>query len=130
MLFPIHIKQFKLKKFKFKSLQLNFLGVTVVPESYYVHVSSTKHLFEPVAIGGSSPPLQLYELYNGGAKPVTYEISMDPLAQVEAVSKDLLERPLRVLISNIMLTTPGKLLENSWNFEIYSRALENSLKNR
>ena len=56
------------------------------PESYYVHFASTKHLFEPVPIGCSSPPVQVYELYNGGAQVVKYEMEIEPLAQVEAVS--------------------------------------------
>lgn len=47
-------------------------------------------MFEPVPIGGTSPPLQLYELYNGGAKTVTYELSLEPLAQIEVVSEAIL----------------------------------------
>ena len=43
-------------------------------------------MFDPVPIGGTSPPLQVYELYNGGAKTVNYEMSLEPLTQVEAVS--------------------------------------------
>jgi len=67
-------------------LKVNFIGVTVDPDSFYVHFANTRHLFEPVAVGGTSPPLQVYELYNGGARPVNYELDMEPLAQVQAVS--------------------------------------------
>ena len=67
-------------------VQLNFIGVTVDPDSFYVHFANTSHLFEPVAVGGTSPPIQVYELYNGGASPVKYEMDMEPLAQVQAVS--------------------------------------------
>lgn len=66
--------------------QLNFIGVTVDPDSYYVHFASTRHLFEPVPVGGTSPPVQVYELYNGGSRVVKYELDMEPLAQVQAVS--------------------------------------------
>jgi len=51
-----------------------------------VHFANTRHLFEPVAVGGTSPPVQVYELYNGGARVVKYELDMEPLAQVQAVS--------------------------------------------
>ena len=66
--------------------QLNFIGVTVDPDSFYVHFANTRHLFEPVPVGGTSPPVQVYELYNGGARVVKYELDMEPLAQVQAVS--------------------------------------------
>ena len=67
-------------------LQVNFVGVTVDPESYYVHFPTTRHLFEPVPVGGTSPPVQVYELYNGGSRAVNYELDMEPLAQVQSVS--------------------------------------------
>lgn len=51
-----------------------------------MHFANTRHLFEPVAVGGTSPPVQVYELYNGGARVVKYELDMEPLAQVQAVS--------------------------------------------
>lgn len=66
--------------------QLNFIGVTVDPDSFYVHFANTRHLFEPVPVGGTSPPVQVYELYNGGARVVKYELDMEPLAQIQAVS--------------------------------------------
>ena len=75
-------------------LQLNFIGVTVDPDSYYVHFANTKHMFEPVPIGSTSPPVQVYELYNGGAQTVKYELDLEPLAQVEAVSCSLATRPI------------------------------------
>ena len=56
------------------------------PDSFYVHFANTRHLFEPVPVGGTSPPVQVYELYNGGARVVKYELDMEPLAQVQAVS--------------------------------------------
>ena len=65
---------------------MNFTGVTVDPDSFYVHFASTRHLFEPVPVGGTSPPVQVYELFNGGARVVKYELDMEPLAQVQAVS--------------------------------------------
>lgn len=66
-------------------IQLNFIGVTVDDESRYVHFDTTKHMFEPIPVGTNSPPVQIYELYNGGALPVNYELDLEPLAQLEAV---------------------------------------------
>lgn len=67
-----------------REILVNFIGVTVDPDSYYVHFANTRHLFEPVPVGGSSPPIQVYELYNGGATLVKYELDKEPLAQVQA----------------------------------------------
>ncbi|KAM7444065.1 hypothetical protein ABFA07_007249 [Porites harrisoni] len=67
-----------------REILVNFVGVTVDPESYYVHFPTTRHLFEPVPVGGTSPPVQVYELYNGGSRAVNYELDMEPLAQVQA----------------------------------------------
>lgn len=65
---------------------MNFIGVTVDPDNYYVHFANTRHMFEPVAVGGSAPPVQVYALYNGGARAVNYELDKEPLAQIQAVS--------------------------------------------
>ncbi|KAL9957579.1 hypothetical protein ACROYT_G034498 [Oculina patagonica] len=67
-----------------REILLNFIGVTVDPDSFYVHFANTRHMFEPVPVGGTSPPVQVYELYNGGARVVKYELDMEPLAQVQA----------------------------------------------
>lgn len=67
-----------------REILVNFIGVTVDPDSYYVHFANTRHLFEPVAVGGTSPPVQVYELYNGGARTVNYELDTEPLAQIQA----------------------------------------------
>ncbi|XP_069083229.1 cilia- and flagella-associated protein 65 [Pleurodeles waltl] len=66
-----------------REVLLNFIGVTVEKERRYVHFTSTKHQFTPVAIGTASPPKQIYELYNGGSIPVIYEIQLDHLREVQ-----------------------------------------------
>uniref|UniRef100_A0A8C5PWI0 Coiled-coil domain containing 108 n=1 Tax=Leptobrachium leishanense TaxID=445787 RepID=A0A8C5PWI0_9ANUR len=65
-----------------REILLNFIGVTVSREQRYVLFSSTKHQFTPVAIGTSSPK-QIYELYNGGAVAVIYEIQLEPLREIQ-----------------------------------------------
>ncbi|KAM4025635.1 LOW QUALITY PROTEIN: cilia- and flagella-associated protein 65 [Anomaloglossus baeobatrachus] len=66
-----------------REILLNFIGVTVEKEQRYVHFTSTKHCFTPVAIGSSSPSKQIYELFNGGSVAVIYEIQLEPLREVQ-----------------------------------------------
>ncbi|XP_063285360.1 cilia- and flagella-associated protein 65 [Pelobates fuscus] len=66
-----------------REILLNFIGVTVEREQRFVHFTSTKHQFTPVAIGTSNPPKQIYELYNGGAVAVIYEIELEPLREIK-----------------------------------------------
>lgn len=66
-----------------REILLNFIGVTVEKEQRYVHFTSTKHRFTPVAIGSSSPSKQTYELFNGGSVAVIYEIQLEPLREVQ-----------------------------------------------
>ncbi|XP_053327812.1 cilia- and flagella-associated protein 65 [Spea bombifrons] len=66
-----------------REILLNFIGVTVEKDQRYVHFTSTKHQFTPVAIGSSGPPKQIYELYNGGAVAVIYEIQQEPLKAIQ-----------------------------------------------
>ncbi|NWV71542.1 CFA65 protein, partial [Malurus elegans] len=61
---------------------LTFSSVTVELDQRYVHFTSTKHLFTPVAVGSSHPPTQIYELYNGGSMPVTFEVQLDNIVKV------------------------------------------------
>jgi len=68
-----------------KLLQVNFVGVTVDVDRPYVHFAGTRHRFAPVAIGELHSPTQVYELYNGGAVPVRYQLDLSPLATVKQV---------------------------------------------
>ncbi|KAB0379834.1 hypothetical protein FD755_007618 [Muntiacus reevesi] len=71
-----------------REILLNFIGVTVKLEQKYVHFTSTSHQFIPVPIGDTLPPRQIYELYNGGSVPVTYEIQTNILSQVQEKNFD------------------------------------------
>ncbi|KAJ8253006.1 hypothetical protein GJAV_G00208100 [Gymnothorax javanicus] len=66
-----------------REILLNFVGVTVERDRPYIHLPSSRHTFTPVAIGGFSPPRQVYELYNGGAVPVKFHIDTSPLEQLK-----------------------------------------------
>ncbi|KAM4697918.1 cilia- and flagella-associated protein 65 [Rhinophrynus dorsalis] len=66
-----------------REILLNFIGVTVEKEQRYVHFTSTKHTFTPVAIGSTSPSKQIYELFNGGSVAGIYEIQLEPLREIK-----------------------------------------------
>ncbi|XP_053117944.1 cilia- and flagella-associated protein 65 isoform X2 [Hemicordylus capensis] len=66
-----------------REILLNFIGVTLELECHYIHFTSTKHVFTPIAIGTYDPPKQIYELYNGGSTSVVYEIQLDTLMKVQ-----------------------------------------------
>ncbi|XP_076858756.1 cilia- and flagella-associated protein 65 isoform X2 [Brachyhypopomus gauderio] len=65
-----------------REILLNFVGVTVERDRHYLHFPSTRHTFAPVAIGGFHPPTQVYELYNGGSRPLRYHVDTSPLEQL------------------------------------------------
>ncbi|KAG9271575.1 cilia- and flagella-associated protein 65 isoform X1 [Astyanax mexicanus] len=66
-----------------REILLNFVGVTVERDRCYLHFPSTRHVFTPVVIGGFDPPIQVYELYNGGALPLSYHVNTSPLEQLQ-----------------------------------------------
>ncbi|XP_030045297.1 cilia- and flagella-associated protein 65 [Microcaecilia unicolor] len=66
-----------------REILLNFIGGTVAKDRRYVHFTSSRHQFTPVVIGSTSPPKQIYELYNGGAVNVVYEVQLDPLRNIQ-----------------------------------------------
>ncbi|XP_071792552.1 cilia- and flagella-associated protein 65-like [Asterias amurensis] len=65
-----------------REILLNFVGVTVDPECKYVHFPSNNHMFAPVPVGVASHPKQVYELYNGGAVPVMYQLDLTALEYI------------------------------------------------
>ncbi|XP_013375236.1 PREDICTED: coiled-coil domain-containing protein 108 isoform X3 [Chinchilla lanigera] len=71
-----------------REILLNFIGVTVKLEQKYVHFTSTTHQFIPVPIGDTLPPRQIYELYNGGSVPVTYEVQTGILSHIQEKNFD------------------------------------------
>ncbi|XP_034289620.1 cilia- and flagella-associated protein 65 isoform X1 [Pantherophis guttatus] len=66
-----------------REILLNFIGVTLRLGCHYIHFTSSKHMFTPIAIGTYNSPKQIYELYNGGSTSAIYEIQMDALLQAE-----------------------------------------------
>ncbi|KAM5267433.1 cilia- and flagella-associated protein 65 isoform 1-T1 [Hipposideros larvatus] len=96
-----------------REILLNFIGVTVKLEQKYVHFTSTNHQFIPVSIGDTLPPRQIYELYNGGSVPVTYEIQTDVLLQVQEQNFD---HPIFCCLNPKGEIQPGTTAQVLWIF--------------
>ncbi|XP_065606522.1 cilia- and flagella-associated protein 65 [Cyrtonyx montezumae] len=92
---------------------LNFRGVTVEREQRYVHFASSKHLFIPIAVGTSHPPVQTYELYNGGSVPVMFEVQLD---SIERVQKDNYQHPVFLCLTPRGEIAPGTIGHIEWIF--------------
>ncbi|XP_008257396.3 cilia- and flagella-associated protein 65 isoform X1 [Oryctolagus cuniculus] len=96
-----------------REILLNFVGVTVSLEQKYVHFTSTSHQFIPVPIGDMLPPRQIYELYNGGSVPVTYEIQTNILSQVQEKNFD---HPIFCCLNPKGEIQPGTTARTLWIF--------------
>ncbi|XP_044890430.1 cilia- and flagella-associated protein 65 isoform X2 [Felis catus] len=96
-----------------REILLNFIGVTVKLEQKYVHFTSTSHQFIPVPIDDTLPPRQIYELYNGGSVPVTYEIQTNILSQVQEKNFD---HPIFSCLNPQGEIQPGSTAQVLWIF--------------
>ncbi|XP_071368292.1 cilia- and flagella-associated protein 65 [Centroberyx affinis] len=96
-----------------REILLNFQGVTVERDRPYLHYASSWHVFTPVTIGGFTPPRQVYELYNGGAVPVRYEVDTAPLKQLQA---DNFNQPVMSCLNPQGEVLPGKTAILEWVF--------------
>ncbi|XP_022355528.1 cilia- and flagella-associated protein 65 [Enhydra lutris kenyoni] len=96
-----------------REILLNFIGVTVKLEQKYVHFTSTSHEFVPVPIGNTLPPRQIYELYNGGSVPVTYEVQTNILSQVQEKNFD---HPIFCCLNPQGEIQPGTTAQVLWIF--------------
>ncbi|XP_014841480.1 PREDICTED: coiled-coil domain-containing protein 108 isoform X1 [Poecilia mexicana] len=92
---------------------LNFQGVTLNRNEPYLHFVSSHHVFTPVAIRDSSPPRQIYELYNGGAVTVHYEVDQAVLSQLQMENYD---HPVLSCLSPQGEVLPGNKAMLEWIF--------------
>ncbi|XP_055575401.1 cilia- and flagella-associated protein 65 [Falco cherrug] len=91
---------------------LNFSGVTVEQDQRYIHFASTKHRFAPIAIGTSHPPIQIYELYNGGSTPVMFEVQLDNVR----IQEKNFQHPVFVCLTPRGEIPPGTTGHTEWIF--------------
>ncbi|NWI67027.1 CFA65 protein, partial [Todus mexicanus] len=92
---------------------LNFSGTTIEQDQRYIHFTSTKHLFAPIAIGTSNPPIQFYELYNGSSVPVIFEVHLDSIVKIQ---KRNFEHPVFVCLTPRGEVPPGTTGYIEWIF--------------
>ncbi|XP_035860503.1 cilia- and flagella-associated protein 65 isoform X3 [Sander lucioperca] len=96
-----------------REILLNFQGVTVERDRPYLHFASKRHVFTSVTIGNCSPLRQMYELNNGGAVPVRYEVDMAVLSQLQV---DNFNHPLLCCLNPEGVVLPGKTAILEWIF--------------
>ncbi|NXY06369.1 CFA65 protein, partial [Pteruthius melanotis] len=92
---------------------LTFSSVTVERNQRYVHFSSNKHSFAPIAVGGSHPPTQTYKLYNGGSMPVTFEVQLDNIVKIR---ENNFQHPVFVCLTPRGEIPPGETGHIEWIF--------------
>ncbi|NXO63631.1 CFA65 protein, partial [Phainopepla nitens] len=92
---------------------LTFSSVTVEHDQRYVHFASTKHIFAPIAVGGSHPPTQIYKLYNGGSMPVTFEVQLDNIMKIQEKN---FQHPVFVCLTPRGEIPPGETGHIEWIF--------------
>ncbi|KAM4558145.1 cilia- and flagella-associated protein 65 isoform 3-T3 [Odontesthes bonariensis] len=96
-----------------REIMLNFQGVTVERDKPYLHFASNQHVFTSVTIGDCSPPRQMYELHNGGAVPVRYEVDTAVLSQLQL---DNFNHPVLGCLNPEGEVLPGKTIVLEWIF--------------
>lgn len=96
-----------------KEILLNFQGVTVEVDRPYLHFPSKTNVFTSVAIGHSTPPKQVYQLYNQGAVPVYYEVDKAVFTQIQ---EDTFNHPVLRCLSPEGEIPPGKTAMLEWIF--------------
>ncbi|XP_064646085.1 cilia- and flagella-associated protein 65-like isoform X2 [Lineus longissimus] len=96
-----------------REILINFIGVTVEPERQYIHFSNNKHMFSPVPIGEQNNPKQIYELYNGGAQALKYEIDTTPL---EYMTYENFDHPIFECLNPVGEILPGRTAAVEWKF--------------
>uniref|UniRef100_H2Y6N0 Abnormal spindle-like microcephaly-associated protein ASH domain-containing protein n=1 Tax=Ciona savignyi TaxID=51511 RepID=H2Y6N0_CIOSA len=95
-----------------KEVLLNFIGVTVEPSRRYLHFPGTQHTFTPIPIGGPTPPKQLYEMFNGGAVALIYEVDTAPLHELQSHY----DHPILTCINPRGEILPGSSANLEWIF--------------
>ncbi|CAL8266013.1 unnamed protein product [Lota lota] len=96
-----------------REILLNFQGVTVERDRPYLHFSCPQHVFTPVAVGVLSPPRQVYELYNGSAVAVHYEVDTSPLQQLQEQN---FHHPVLCCLNPRGEVRPGRMAQIEWLF--------------
>ncbi|XP_077437145.1 cilia- and flagella-associated protein 65 isoform X1 [Vanacampus margaritifer] len=96
-----------------REILLHFQGVTVERERPHLYFLSRHHVFTPIMIGGLTPPMQTYDLYNGGDVPVRYEVDGGVLSQLQ---EDNFNQPLLSCLNPVGVVLPAKMAKLEFIF--------------
>lgn len=93
---------------------MNLIGTTIANTEPYVYFPTSRFEFEPVEIGLSEHPIQIYELYNGGEVPARVEI--DCTLVQEANENNYMSDILKCVSNSVITIAPGCAVETKWRF--------------
>ncbi|XP_057708820.1 cilia- and flagella-associated protein 65 isoform X2 [Corythoichthys intestinalis] len=96
-----------------REILLHFHGVTVEPQTPHLYFLSKHHVFTPIMIGGLTPPVQTYDLYNGGDVPVHYEVDAEVLSQLQEHN---FNQPLLCCLNPVGVVLPGMMAKLEFIF--------------
>ncbi|XP_061697979.1 cilia- and flagella-associated protein 65 isoform X3 [Syngnathoides biaculeatus] len=96
-----------------REILLHFQGVTVAQERPHLYFLSTHHVFTPIMIGSLTPPIQTYNLYNGGDVPVHYEVDAGVLSKLQ---ENNFNQPLLCCLNPVGVALPGKMAKLEFIF--------------
>ncbi|XP_061648370.1 LOW QUALITY PROTEIN: cilia- and flagella-associated protein 65 [Phyllopteryx taeniolatus] len=111
-----------LKIFHGREILMHFQGVTVEQERPHLYFLSRHHVFTPIKIGGLTPPIQTYDLYNGGDVPVHYEVDAGVLSQLQ---ENHFNQPLLCCLNPVGVALPGKMAKLEFIFSPLEAKMHN-----
>lgn len=90
------------------------VGTTVNNDEPNIHFPSSLYEFEPIEIGLTEYPIQIYEIYNGGN--VACDVEIDSSAVAKLNEDNYAHTILKCLTESRIRIEPGALFETKWIF--------------
>lgn len=93
---------------------MNLIGTTVANGEPLINFSSSLFEFEPVEIGLTEYPIQIYEIYNGS--DVSCDVEIDTSSLNDLNNENYCQSILECLSPKRIRIQPGTLFETKWRF--------------
>ena len=90
------------------------MGMTVPNNEPSIYFPSGLFELEPIEIGLTDYPAQIYELFNGG--DVATEVEIDTSAVDDLNEANYMQPILKLLSPNFVTVQPGSIFETKWKF--------------
>ena len=90
------------------------VGTTVANGEPNIHFPNSVYEFEPIEIGLSDYPIQVYEIYNGGNVACDVEIDSSSIDTLN--EENYSQSVLKCLTDKKICIQPGALIETKWIF--------------